>query len=155
MRLERNVPGPGGTWPLRVAVAACLVLGLGACGGEKSGASAGAARDSSAASDSSSTLAPGPSPALTAAISAKEQASLAALPEGAGQALVKSNCLICHSAGMIEQQHKDAAGWDKTVTQMMGWGSPLPADQKQELISYLAANFGQAAGPSSAASTAP
>ena len=154
MRLERNVPGPGGTWPLRVALAACLVLGLGACGGEKGGASAEAASDSATAADSSK-LAPGPSPALTAAIAAKEQASLAALPEGAGQALVKTNCVICHSAGMIEQQHKDAAGWDKTVTQMIGWGAPLPADQKQELVSYLAANFGQAPGPSNTPATVP
>jgi cytochrome c5 len=153
MRLERNVPGPGDTWPLRVAVAACLVLGLAACGGEKGG-SAGAAPDSTAAADSSK-LAPGPSPALAAAISASEKETLAALPEGAGQALVKSNCLVCHSAGMIEQQHKDEAAWDKTVTQMMGWGSPLPADRKQELVSYLVANFGPRAGTPNPAPTAP
>jgi cytochrome c5 len=154
MRLERNVPGPGDTWPLRVAVAACLVLGLTACGGDKGGASAGAAPDSAAAADSSA-LAPGPSPALAAAISASEQATLAALPSGAGQALVKTNCLVCHSAAMIEQQHKDEAAWTKTVTQMMGWGSPLPADQKQELVTYLVANFGPRTGSPNAVPTAP
>jgi cytochrome c5 len=154
MRLERNVPGPGYTWPLRVALAACLVVGLAACGGEKDGASAGAAPDSAAAADSSK-LAPGPSPALAAAISASEQATLAALPEGAGQAIVKTNCLVCHSAAMIEQQHKDEAAWDKTVTQMIGWGAPVPADQKQELVAYLVANFGPREGTPNPVPTAP
>jgi hypothetical protein len=45
---------------------------------------------------------------------------------------------------MISQQRKDAAAWDKTVTQMMGWGSSLPAEEKSELLAYLVANFGPA-----------
>jgi hypothetical protein len=56
---------------------------------------------------------------------------------------------------MIEQQHKDQAAWDKTVTQMMGWGSPLPADQKQELVTYLVANFGPREGAPNPVPTAP
>ena len=68
---------------------------------------------------------------------------------------MKSSCLVCHSAGMIEQQHKDRTAWDKTVTQMVGWGAPLPADQKEQLVAYLAENFGPRAGAQNPAPVAP
>lgn len=79
---------------------------------------------------------------LTAAITSTEQRSLAALAPGPGQALVVANCLICHSATMVEQQRKDTTAWNKTVTQMIAWGAPLPAAQKPVLVAYLAEHYG-------------
>jgi cytochrome c5 len=125
----------------RVLLCACAILVLAACGDTRK--SGGAAPTDSTAS-ATSALAPGPSPRLAAAIQESEQRSAAALPAGAGQALVRTHCLACHSAAMISQQRKDAAAWDKTVTQMMGWGSSLPAEEKSELLAYLVANFGPA-----------
>jgi cytochrome c5 len=93
-------------------------------------------------------MAPAPPAALERALAAQETAALARIPAGAGHDLVVANCVACHSPMLIEQQRKDAAGWDKTVTQMMAWGAPLPAAQKPALVAYLAEHFGaRAAGP--------
>jgi cytochrome c5 len=100
-------------------------------------------------------LAPPPSTALDAAISAEEQAAIQRAPAGDGHDLLLGNCLICHSAAMVEQQHKDTAGWNKTVTQMMKWGSPLPAAQKPVLIAYLAQHYGARAPQVTASATPP
>jgi hypothetical protein len=85
---------------------------------------------------------PGPSSALMSAIADGERASLAALPTGPGQADVQGSCVICHGTAMIQQQHKDSAGWAKTVNQMRTWGAPLAADKVPEVIAYLAKNYG-------------
>ena len=87
-------------------------------------------------------LAPGPSAALTAVAAESEKASLAALPPGEGRALVEGNCLICHGAALIQQQHKDSAGWAKTVKQMRTWGSPLTEQDEPSLIDYLTKSYG-------------
>lgn len=105
-------------------------------------AATGAARASQlAASVAAAQLAPRPPTSLTTRMGAQEQAAIAALPAGTGHDLVLANCLTCHSARMIEQQHKDSAGWNKTVSQMMQWGSPLSADQRPVLVAYLAQHF--------------
>jgi cytochrome c5 len=87
---------------------------------------------------------PGPSGALTEVIGQKEKAALAALPEGSGRALVEGNCLICHGAALIQQQHKDTTGWAKTVKLMRSWGAPLKDQDEPALIDYLSRNFGNA-----------
>ncbi|GLC26895.1 hypothetical protein [Roseisolibacter agri] len=86
-------------------------------------------------------LAPGLSDAVTARAAREERESLKALPAGAGRELVVGACLTCHSATMLTQQHKDTAGWNKTVTQMVGWGAPLPKEQQPTLVAYLAEHF--------------
>ena len=63
-------------------------------------------------------------------------------PPGPGSALAERSCLICHSAMLVSQQHKDAAGWEKTVHQMELWGAPVPAAAHDSLIAYLVARFG-------------
>ena len=93
-------------------------------------------------------IAPGAAPQLARRVDSAEQSALARLPAGSGHDLVIGNCLICHSAAMIEQQHKDTAGWNKTVTQMRAWGAPLTATQTPVLVTYLAQQFPAcAAGP--------
>ena len=86
-------------------------------------------------------MAPPPSAAISALTSAEEQAAIRALPAGTGRELVVGKCIVCHSAGLITQQHKDTAGWNKTVTQMIGWGAPVAKDQQVQLVAYLAEHY--------------
>ena len=86
-------------------------------------------------------LAPGLSDAVTARAAREERESLRALPAGAGRELVVGAGLTCHSATMLTQQHKDSAGWNKTITQMVGWGAPLPKEQQPALVAYLTQHF--------------
>jgi cytochrome c5 len=84
-------------------------------------------------------------PTLSAVVGPAENAELAALPEGPGKTLVAERCLLCHSAGMIAQQHKDAAAWGRTVTQMRTWGSPIQDADQAAIVTYLTDHFGPAA----------
>jgi len=94
--------------------------------------------------------APGLPDALTARAAREEQAAIRALPEGAGRELVIGACVTCHAVTMLTQQHKDTAGWNKTVTQMVGWGAPLPRERQPALVAYLATHYPpRAAGPQS------
>ena len=62
-------------------------------------------------------------------------------PEGPGKSLVQRNCLICHSAEIIQGQRLSRDTWLKEVEKMAGWGSPIPADQKSVLVDYLVTHF--------------
>jgi len=64
------------------------------------------------------------------------------LPDGAGRAVIESGCLICHSAMLITQQHKDSTAWEKSVRQMEAWGAPVPPAEHAPLIGYLTEHFG-------------
>ena len=98
--------------------------------------------------ESAARLAPPPPAALLTRLASEEQAAVARVPAGTGHDLVVGNCLICHSATMIEQQHKDTTGWNKTVTQMVAWGAPLRKEQQPALVAYLAESFpARAEGP--------
>ena len=83
-----------------------------------------------------------PDPALTAVVRPAEAAEIAALPDGPGRALVTERCLMCHSAGLIARQRKDAAAWGRTVTQMRTWGTPIQDEDQSALVAYLAEHFG-------------
>jgi cytochrome c5 len=81
-------------------------------------------------------------PALKAIAQPAEAAEMAALPEGPAKALVTERCLLCHGAGLITQQRKDAAAWGRTVTQMRTWGTPIQDADQAALVAYLADHFG-------------
>ena len=83
-----------------------------------------------------------PDPARTAIVRPAEAAEIAALPDGPGKALVAERCLLCHGAGLLAQQRKDAAAWGRTVTQMRTWGTPIQDEEQAMLIAYLADHFG-------------
>jgi mono/diheme cytochrome c family protein len=85
---------------------------------------------------------PPPSSRLSHAIAEGERASLASLPPDSGRQLVQGNCVLCHGVALIQQQHKDSAGWAKTVGQMRAWGAPLPEAQVPGIITYLAKHYG-------------
>jgi len=81
-------------------------------------------------------------PARMAIVRPVEAAEIAALPDGPGKALVTERCLLCHGAGLLAQQRKDAAAWGRTVTQMRTWGTPIQDEDQAALIAYLAEHFG-------------
>ena len=112
----------------RSLFAAALVLALAACdrGGERTAA---AASDAPPAVDS----------ALLARAGALENAAIDSLPAGAGKDVLLRACTSCHSAALITQQRKPPEEWVKTVDKMVGWGAPLPPEEKQTLVDYLAA----------------
>jgi cytochrome c5 len=74
-----------------------------------------------------------------------EAAEVAALPDGPARALVTERCLLCHGAGLIAQQRKDAAAWGRTVTQMRTWGTPIQDDDQTAIVGYLTQHYGPGA----------
>ena len=86
-------------------------------------------------------MAPPPPTTLVTRTTAEEQRALRTLPAGPGHELVLASCLTCHAATMITQQHKDTAGWNKTVTQMIAWGAPVAKDQEGPLVAYLVGHY--------------
>ena len=64
-------------------------------------------------------------------------ACASALAAPAGQALVESKCVVCHSQDRIKAAKKDRAAWEATVTRMFGNGAKIGADEKSAIVEYL------------------
>ena len=90
-----------------------------------------------------------PAPPPEAAAQEHERAAIDRLPEGEGRTAVLSSCLICHGMGLVAQQRKDAAGWQRTVRQMVTWGAPVQPGQEEVIVAYLAQHFGTPAATAS------
>jgi mono/diheme cytochrome c family protein len=60
-------------------------------------------------------------------------------PQGEGSAIANSQCLICHSAGMVLlQPQRTQAQWVETINKMhTAYGVPLPTEQVDALAAYL------------------
>lgn len=58
-----------------------------------------------------------------------------------GRRSLEGNCLMCHSDEMIVTQRLTPEQWAAEVEKMIGWGSPVPEEEKETLISYLAEAF--------------
>jgi mono/diheme cytochrome c family protein len=67
------------------------------------------------------------------------------LKAGPGVEVVTGNCLICHSADYISTQPRmNRAAWMATVQKMREkYGAPLPPDQVEKVVDYLAATYGR------------
>jgi cytochrome c5 len=65
-------------------------------------------------------------------------------PQGEGSSIANSQCLICHSAGMVLlQPRRTQAQWTETINKMRtAYGAPLPAEQVNVLAAYLARVIG-------------
>ena len=61
--------------------------------------------------------------------------------------VVRENCLICHSAEIIESQRLTAMQWKAEVEKMVGWGAPLPVEDQPAVIAYLTSEFSVTAPP--------
>jgi ubiquinol-cytochrome c reductase cytochrome c subunit len=57
--------------------------------------------------------------------------------------IMQDNCLICHSEPMIAGQRLSASQWKAEVEKMVGWGSPLPAEQAAALTEYLSEEYSE------------
>ena len=115
--------------PRDAVFAAALALALAAC---NRGRPARAADDHDAPP-------PAPDAALLARAGALENQVIDSLPPGPGKDVLLRTCTSCHAAALITQQRKPPSEWAKTVDKMVGWGAPLPAEEKQGLVDYLAA----------------
>lgn len=93
------------------------------------------------------TTAMAPPPALQKTLSSAEAKEIAALPEGPGKVMVTERCMLCHGAGLITAQHKDAAAWGRTVTQMRTWGTPIQDEDQAAIVAYLTEHYGPKAAP--------
>jgi mono/diheme cytochrome c family protein len=64
------------------------------------------------------------------------------LPTGEARALAQSNCLVCHSSDMIQQQQLSEKQWVAEVDKMQRWGAEILDDEKPALVAYLVSHFG-------------
>ena len=64
------------------------------------------------------------------------------LPDGEGRNLIFQACVQCHDLRNTVSQRKTAAGWKRTVDEMIWRGAPLMADEAETVTKYLAASFG-------------
>ena len=63
-------------------------------------------------------------------------------PDGAGRDLIFQGCVQCHDLRNTVAQRKTAAGWKRTVDEMIWRGAPLFADEAETVAKYLASSFG-------------
>lgn len=88
-------------------------------------------------------LAPQPHSAGTAAAK-RRSVYPTRFPQGLGRGVAERACLVCHSATLVTQQHKDSTGWEKSVRQMEAWGVKLKSADRESLLTYLRSQFGPA-----------
>ena|ERR1700722_701944 len=65
-----------------------------------------------------------------------------ALPSGDGQELVQARCTVCHDLGRVVALKRQKGDWDALVANMVSRGAPVSPDERQIIVSYLAAQFG-------------
>ena len=61
-----------------------------------------------------------------------------------GTLVFRNNCLMCHSAELIESQRLTRTQWEAELTKMTGWGAPVTPEETPDLLVYLMENFGAA-----------
>jgi mono/diheme cytochrome c family protein len=87
-------------------------------------------------------------------VSVELPTSQALFPPGNGADIANSQCLICHSAGMVLRQPPLTQNdWVGEINKMRNsFGAPLPADQVEALAEYLHTINGRQSerGPSAA-----
>jgi len=65
------------------------------------------------------------------------------LPAGPNVMLVVGRCIPCHSLELTAQQRQDRAGWLAIVDRMIGYGAPIPPEEKDAILDYLVTHFGR------------
>ena len=96
--------------------------------------------------------------ACSASLAAQGQSTL---PEGNGRAAVERMCTRCHQLDVITGQRLSQPRWAAKVDEMVALGAQGSDSDIQQVVAYLAANFGSgssavsSAGPATAESTLP
>ena len=66
--------------------------------------------------------------------------------DGAGKALVESNCATCHSLDYIQTNSPflDKKGWEATLSKMVNaMGAPVPKEDVPMIVEYLNRYYGK------------
>lgn len=82
--------------------------------------------------------------AVTSSASRADE-SMVELKAGAGQETVQGNCAVCHSLDYIRANSVFLSmdGWKAEVTKMRSiYGAPIDDATAEEILHYLAANYG-------------
>lgn len=74
--------------------------------------------------------------------SAQTMPASAAMPDGAGKAIVQRACSACHAVTVVTSKHASQKEWDQVVNQMVSRGADLTDDEVDTVIEYLAKNYG-------------
>ena len=77
------------------------------------------------------------------------------LPEGKGRAEFQRVCSSCHSVSMATSQRMDQAQWTGVVNDMVSKGAQGTQQDFDNIIAYLAANYGKGTPPSAAPAPGP
>src|SRR5215510_8224810 len=62
--------------------------------------------------------------------------------ETRGREIFEKSCLVCHEAGLTEQQRLSRQGWTREVDKMIRWGAIVADPDKEALIDFLSKNYG-------------
>ncbi len=84
-------------------------------------------------------------PQVAVTVGEKAGAALGSAPPRAAAEMppsLRSSCLGCHEADVMEQQRLTRAQWDREITKMMNWGAPVKPDARNEILDYLSSRFG-------------
>jgi virginiamycin B lyase len=63
------------------------------------------------------------------------------LPEGNGKQIVETACVACHELSQVKNAGYSLEGWRNNINMMVNIGAPVPKDQVDTVIQYLARNF--------------
>jgi len=80
--------------------------------------------------------------AKTPAPSAEDNQWAKYLPPGEGRSLVLQACAQCHDLKTVVARRAPAAGWRRSVNEMVKLGAPLTASEALAVARYLAVSFG-------------
>jgi mono/diheme cytochrome c family protein len=69
------------------------------------------------------------------------------LPDGPGKALVEQKCSTCHGLGSVVALKLGENEWDFLVGQMISNGAQVNAEERKQMVVYLATHFGKGAAP--------
>jgi ubiquinol-cytochrome c reductase cytochrome c subunit len=58
-----------------------------------------------------------------------------------GKVAFRDNCLMCHGEEMTSRLRLTEKQWVAEIDKMVGWGAPVPPEQKLHLLEYLVASF--------------
>jgi ubiquinol-cytochrome c reductase cytochrome c subunit len=80
-------------------------------------------------------------PTAKAADEGDDEDDEAAYRDALAARAIQENCLICHEANMYMDQRLTPAQWKAEVEKMVSWGSPLPAQDQEGVIDFLARRY--------------
>ncbi len=113
---------------ITILAAFVAAVAFAGCGGKKEAANA------------AETVGEGPA-STTAPYEA--EADTAAATEPPGKVLLEARCTICHDIERVQKKKAARAGWEKTVDHMIEKGAKLDDAEREAVVEYLAATYGE------------